>query len=157
MSRDWTPREQHFADKRFKLSDRKIEMVYGNQKEIISDPTCELAKTYPNMYFLCLNILKAYQSEIEKIALLEACLDRLIKEDDSAKKIDYWNQEEPVFLEINGKTIDVTDVMKNVSLWYCGRLDDNFYYNEYNNELFVQYIGKMEIDEVENEKDDYER
>ena len=129
MSRDWTPRELWYADEMAyqtrgqRLRDTKLVYIIDGKQIPMEDKQSEKIRSqYKELGFLFdkLPILykelanhPKYRNRV--LQNIETHLEELIKQN-------------------NGRDTDT------VWLWYIGRLDKNFYYREYNDELFYEYI-----------------
>lgn len=129
MSRDWTPRELWYADEMAyqtrgeRLRDTKLVYVIDGKQIPIDDKQSEKIRSqYKELGFLFDKLLKLYKelSDHPKyrnrvLNQIEEHLELLIKQNNGSEKDIVW-------------------------LWYIGKLDKNFYYREYNDELFYEYI-----------------
>ncbi len=130
MSRDWTPREMHAADRAMNISQMKIVMTdQETGKDImIVDPESETAKKWPNAYFLAGSIIRYIEDRKVLMDLFEETLDGIISLDD-ANKI----------------PAEYEDPFKNtVLMWYKGKLDPYFYYRERNDEALSEFLESYE-------------
>ena len=133
MSRDWTPRELWYADEMAyqtrgqRLRDAKFEYVIDGKHIPMEDKQSEkirsqykelgfLFELLPNLYNKLSNHPKYRNRVLQRI---EEHLEDLIKQNSGNDTDTVW-------------------------LWYIGKLDSNFYYRRYNDELFYDYI----LDEV---------
>lgn len=131
MSRNWTPQEQSLANKYImetqgrSMRDQQFYMVKPNGTKVPmqSKQEQELRKKYRELGFLFDSLYIVYKklSKHPKYTarVFENIENKLVK-----------------YIEYN-KCEDETDI---VWLWYIGKLDPDFYYNSYNNELFEKYI-----------------
>ena len=147
MSRDWTPRQLHMVDIRAHLSKNVITINYGEGERPYIDPNCETAKKYPNMYFLCGEILKVLLEKKSEafVERVEDGLTTIMALFDSDLLRDGRALSEPVDNAILQQLRDI-ELLRLICMWYDGKLDEGFYYNTYNNELFLD--GLMEMKEV---------
>ena len=132
MSRDWTPRETYYADKQLQelgkgsLFEITENMVWhdgnGNSKPYYSDEQMKIKKKYKWLGNLFSPVYDLYKKMSEHPKYRNRILQEI-------------EDELTVIINTNAKNKDET-----VWLWYIGRLDEGFYYNEYNNELFYDYI-----------------
>ena len=131
MSRSWTPQEQSLADRYImqtqgrSLRDQQFYMVKpdGTQVPMQSKQEQELRKKYKEIGFLFDNLYIVYK----KLSSHPKYTARVLGEIED--KLSYY---------VNyNKCEDEKDI---VWLWYIGKLDSGFYYNNYNNELLEKYI-----------------
>ena len=122
MSRDWTPRDLYYADVEFGIKGRIrfFRFIDGDAEfPMCSDTDEMLMSEYPNFGFLF------------------------------GRAEELW-QRLPEQARANAfKTIDreLTDIIETdnlceteISRWYFGELDENFYYHELNDELLMEYL-----------------
>lgn len=139
MSRDWTPREQYYADIAL-LKDGKgslrgmtdfMRFVYnGVEQDMYTEEQRKVMNSYKELGFLfgdgLCKIWSATQAHPRKrkwvLDDVERELEELIETDKQKKSIDKFDE--------------------TIVKWYCGSLDENFYYNELNNKLFEDYLYK---------------
>lgn len=130
MSRNFTPYEHHEADKRLELS--KHALVQNNvatgEKIVLYDPDSPAAKRFPNLHFLFHEGLTEIVNEFGG----EAANVLAKTESDLAKIVERYD---------SGGSNDGLD--ETLVLWYEGRLDPNFYYAEYNNELLREHLVNL--------------
>lgn len=132
MSRDFTPREQTWADfySGNKLSKMVISLSSNNGTEVVCDPNEALAKEYPNLYFLAQDLLKRClknKNAKSVVKEIETVLSSIIKKDKSGDGL--------------GEMVSGSKEPEHtVCLWYMGLLDQGFYYADENNERFYSFI-----------------
>lgn len=136
MSKNWTPREQHFFDEQlymeqhhhmyeqmitFKTSDGKEYKLFGNET---------LWKRFPNFAFYCYNTLNQVKDEkvLEVFDELEKGLSEILKKD---------NFKDKVF------TVEGDDIPQFVVDWYNGKLDPDFYYSEKNHQMLLEKVESI--------------
>lgn len=130
MSRSWTPQELYHMDKYLQREQgkslRESQVLFikpnGERVPLEDKQTLNVRNQYKELGFL-FDILPTTYKILEKHPKYrKKVLDRIethLKEIEELK---------------SGNDKDV------VWLWYTGKLDKNFYYNSYNNELFMEYI-----------------
>ena len=122
MSRDWTPREFYYADKKFNFKEMNITIeipTTGQKFPMVSETKQKLTKEYPNFGFL-------YERAEELWNILPE------------------NTREKTFNKIDSRLTEIIEKDKMsddiLSQWYFGRLDKGFYYREQNDELLFEYL-----------------
>lgn len=124
MGKDFTPREHHMADIMYGFSRNRTVMRDADGNEtVLYDPHSPASVKYPNLSFLfgsgLADILEEFGSGAGSVLSdIEKRLVRII-EADSGEKDD------------------------QLYLWYIGKLDPDFYYNTWNNELLREYIVSL--------------
>ena len=138
MSRDFTPREQHYFDTMYHTSRNRLTFTDPNSgvTTVIHDPDCDLAKACPNLYFLLPdNIIvldKKYGKRIRPyLEKFEKILAKVIEITDR----EVVNDSILIVGEPTFKTKDEQVVLS----WYLGNLSPGYYMTE-NHEVFAQYI-----------------
>ena len=141
MSRDWTPQQLHAVDKQMNgsLHEQVITWAYNGESITIHDPNSEDGKTFPNFYFLGCDVFKRLKEKcsIKFMSSIEMVLAEIIDiVDGFDSPCDSISDE---MLEQNIK-LELMTLAKLVRDWFEGKLDPGFYYNEWNNELFVRNL-----------------
>lgn len=160
MSRDWRPVELYITDKQFKeskgsgLRDNVITFkTPDGQERLLSN--MEMRQQYPELEFVAGDVTKAfydlYKDNKDVLALfdeLEIALRKAETEFDKDRtfpsSLELWKLEPE---EIAQHPID--EVVKE---WFYGNLDNNFYYNTENDEIFTGYITQK-IEDIVRSKD----
>lgn len=138
MSRDFKPIEQLLADIHTKggLSSQKFTLLTTDGKEeVISDPHSNLAKAYPNFYFLGQGVLEELKSNgvnEKTLKFVEHTLNEYVS---TVKKA----VEENRMLKSDDFPY-ANEIEKTVLDWFVGELDPDFYYSRDNNERFYSEI-----------------
>ena len=132
MSRDWTPQELNSADKYMvethgkSLRYTRLYLIQpdGTKIPTESDNIVRMRSQYKELGFLYDKLPETY------IALSKhpKYRNRVLREIE--EKLEYY----VLHNNSNGNDSDP------IWLWYIGKLDSNFYYNQYNNELLHEYI-----------------
>lgn len=131
MSRSWTPREMYYADK----------MLYEQTGKTLRNQIIELVGANGDRVPLESEQDLKIRKQFKELGFLFDPLPRLYKEFSNHPK--YRNRVlneiethlEELINQNNGSENDI------IWIWYIGKLDKRFYYNEYNNELFYKYIS----------------
>lgn len=130
MSRNWTPQEQYYADKFIQkeqgrsMRDQEFFWVQpdGTKIPMEDEQARKVRKQYSELGFLFDYLPKTYKALEKHPKYRKRILDNIEKH---LKEIEELK---------NGNSQDV------IWLWYTGKLDNNFYYNERNNQMFMEYI-----------------
>jgi hypothetical protein len=149
MSRDFKPIELYVADRCVKtkdecgLRDMKITWVSPDGKETeVPEKTSKIV--FPELSFLFEPFEELYKSNLEN----EAALAVFRNVENIIKELEYEATEtsDSEFMRSveQKKKYPFSDT---VSRWFYGKLDDSFYYNERNDELFKEFL----LDEIEKE------
>lgn len=128
MSKDFTPKDMYESDKflhekhNCNLRDMKITLNIDNKSIRMDINQYPYYKTrFPNLSFLFSKLIELPNLENESnLTFLDSIEKELTEHLDDAKCE-------------NNKSI--------VQQWYFGKLDKNYYYNTYNNELFYNWIA----------------
>lgn len=138
MSRDFTPRELTFADHQFHLSESKTTLsLQGTGDEVILyDPDSEMARAYPKLSFL----LDGFRTLYEMSLTDEAMKNKLASVE---KELEAMIQEDLAQPGRRGHVIS-SEHTETLVYWYTGTLDPGFYYNERNNQLFIDWLLEKE-------------
>lgn len=129
MSRDFTPQMNFWVNKQTNDSflQNVILKINGIEKPLWTEEEQEIRHKYPLLAVtFCDLFIKLYNSFSENkreiyISKIEDMISKLTTAD------------------MNGN-IKMADVPEEMRDWYLGKLDTNFYYREYNNELFFNFI-----------------
>lgn len=152
MSKDFRPCDLYIADKVIKekegkgLRDLKVVWKNPNTNDEIIIGNEEAKKEYPEMSFLFDDFNKLYEeSKDNKNALklfddFEEALCVIETEFDAGQK----SADLRLYVKEDISNEPVKDVVQE---WFYGRLDSNFYYNEWNNRLLTDYM-KEKIDNL---------
>ena len=141
MSRDWTPQMLHAVDKQMNgtLHEQVITWEINGKSETMYNPNSEDGKAFPNFYFLGCDVFKRLKEKcsIEFIYSIEMVLTAIIDIVDGFDNPCSSISDE--MLEQNIK-LELMRLAKLVRDWFEGKLDPGFYYNEWNNELFIKNL-----------------
>lgn len=151
MGRDWAPYEHYLSEQ------RQIQMGYGdlfdflenlkieyNGKEEMCCSPEEIAirRQFPQLGRLLMN--HEFMVLYEKLSKIEGGLELLHKRDDELAA--FLKAGKVVELKPNHSVLRVDDIGidKDSYLikWFAGTLDENFYYADRNNQLFVEEMVK---------------
>ena len=129
MSKDFTPKMFHLADRQYHIS----EVVFRDKDSdmIDQDTTEDMRRDFPNLTFLLECFPDLYRMSIRDVTLrstlleIEKILSEIIEKDDADETI--RTDCEPY---------------RTIVRWYNGWLDPNYYYNDENNRLFRDWILK---------------
>ncbi len=143
MSRDWTPQLNRWVDSKHHFSQNKVvwtNLITGKE-EVVVDPECETAKRYPLLYFL-------YGYNLEKFMLAEMTAEFVSEVEHILKEIATWEDanKRAISTASPSENIFYKDDEELISLvieWYEGKLDPDFYYNDRNNEYFLDGLRKL--------------
>lgn len=152
MGRDWAPYEHYLSEQRhiqmgygdlfYFLENMK--MVYNGKEEMCcSQEEMAIRRQFPQLGRLLMN--HDFMVLYEKLSKIDGGLDLLHQRDDElatflkAGRIVNPNTNEYIL-----KVDDIEGIDKDSYLvkWFAGKLDENFYYSERNNELFVEAMVK---------------
>lgn len=130
MSRNWTPQEQYYADKFIQkeqgrsMRDQEFFWVQpdGTKIPMEDEQSRKVRKQYSELGFLFDYLPKTYKALEKHPKYRKRVLDKIEQHLKEIEEIKRGNNQDIVWL------------------WYTGKLDSNFYYNERNNELFMEYI-----------------
>ena len=134
MSRDWTPKELYYADKKFHFRDQKITMTDSNGNEIDIGPDREDKDKFPNLSFLgegVLNLMKEAKLTDEEIQMFEKELKTIVDNEDIG------------ILASNWLRADVDETLRLTAQWFEGKLDPAFYYRERNDEVYAEKAADL--------------
>lgn len=150
MSRNFIPREMNYVDlmrqKEGETSFRDMTISYSiNGKTIGTNRNDaekeEIKKQYPDLSFLCDSFPKfavenkEYPHYVTAMQKAEETLHSLIEQDKKS-----FENREPLSSILNDIQKDRQPI-RNIKLWYCGKLDSSFYYNEENDRLLLETIS----------------
>lgn len=151
MSRDWRPIDAVISDEERalngleRISEMKLYVRIANDKAKTPFFNDEARMVFPHLCYLLdgfenriYEFIKDDKSSIKIYKKIEKELDKLVVRVREQMKED--------IRDISLGKVSVNDVVKK---WFCGELDENFYYNEYNNELFMDWISQEIRDEKE--------
>lgn len=129
MSRDWTPKELYYADKKFHFRDQKFTMIDSNGNKIDIGPGKEDKDKFPNLSFLgegVLNLMREANLTDEEIQMFEKELKTIVGNEDIGIPASNWIR------------ADVSEALRLTAQWFEGKLDPAFYYRERNDEVYVE-------------------
>lgn len=129
MSRDWTPKELYYADKKFHFRDQKITMTDSNGNEVDIGPSKEDKDKFPNLSFLgegVLNLMREANLTDEEIQVFEKELKIVADNEDTGVPSSHWIR------------ADVSETLRLTAQWFEGKLDPAFYYRERNDEIYAE-------------------
>ena len=141
MSRDWTPQQLYAVDKQMNgsLHEQVITWEVNGETFTDHDPNSEDGKAFPNFYFLGCDVFRKlkekcstpFMYDIEKV--LTAIINIVDGFDNPCESI----SDELLEQNVKPKYLSLAKLVRN---WFEGKLDPNFYYNEWNNEVFVDNL-----------------
>ena len=138
MSKDWTPQELALVDHfmmHFSHQKMEFELSLGGKSMgsvVTWDPDSEMAKQFPKLGFLFNPFERLWKKAKtnphfrNKLLAAEKQLAELICRDISSIS--------------EHKVPDLSNISETIVSWYLGKLDSGFYYNERNNELFMEWL-----------------
>lgn len=159
MSRDWRPCELYLVDYHEKNMLRNAEFTFHTNTGKEIKPSEELVekRTFlkehcPELAFMCsqtANILNPALMKIDNVIFLLEQIDTILK--DEAEKMIFAIKEHGNYIDnqISYYTDLVIDKekkgtelsVKEITIaWFYGALDSNFYYDEHNNNYFLDYL-----------------
>ena len=131
MSRDWTPRELFYANKRYNFRNQSFVLQRSDGKEYPLGPSKREKELYPNLSFLGEGVLKQMKESglcDEDIIVFENELKTIVENEDIGIPASNWDR------------TDVDESLRLTAQWFQGKLDPSFYYRERNDEIFVEKI-----------------
>ena len=142
MSRDWTPKQLYLVDKQMdnELRKRTITLEFNGEITVIHDPEGEMEKTFPNLTFLGGDIFKKIKDKCEVTFVydVEAALTEIIRLTDNHPANDVSDSDIESCIKEGW-----WQLAKLTRDWFEGKLDPGFYYNEQNNEAFIEKLLEM--------------
>lgn len=133
MSRDWTPREAYYFDKKhyeqygehFHQMNLCIEVGGKVVKEYPTEKEKSLAEKYPYLTYTACDMLLEMDNVVREdvLAEMEGYLKELCESDDFKNKV---------------HTGDLSN--ETINKWYNGKLDSWFYYREQNDQMLLDYL-----------------
>lgn len=138
MSRNWTPREMYFVDLHIQeKEDRSLRSIPNNL--VFVGTTGERIPFYAEEELKILGMFKElgflFGDNLYHLWVSTNEHPRI------RKKVLMWAEEElEKILEAdkNDKPFDMFD--ETLVAWYMGKLDSHFYYSDYNNKYFEEYL-----------------
>ena len=129
MSRDWTPKELYYADKKFHFRNQNITMTDSNGNEIDVGPDKEDKDKFPNLSFLgegVLTLMREAKLTDEEIQIFEKKIKTVVDNEDIGIPASNWIRP------------DVSETLRLTAQWFEGKLDPSFYYRERNDEIYAE-------------------
>lgn len=138
MSRDWTPKQLYLFDKQMNGELRKAKLTYEIEGKdyVLHDPEGKMEKAFPNLTFLGGDIFQKLKNESSGLFIVdvEIVLTGIIEILDSFKSPSIDINDSDIEANIKEKYWTLARLTRD---WFEGKLDPGFYYNEWNNELFL--------------------
>jgi hypothetical protein len=129
MSRSWTPKEMFYVDKEMAKSGKSFR---DNRLVLVDEKTGEETQ---------LNNHLAVGRYPELSFLFDLFDDLYIKSEGRACILKVFDEYEAALVRAENGDAPKTEIEKTVEKWYNGKLDDSFYYNDWNNKLlFVDML-----------------
>ena len=135
LSRDFKPFEQFLADRRFNNEMRNSAITFTDRisGEKVRLDNHAAKERYPELSFLFNEfdlLYNSYNNDEKALAVLDDIESCLVKaEEDFMKETETYDSD--------------NEMQKVVKEWFNGRLDESFYYAEYNNKLFQTFIEEQ--------------
>ncbi len=144
MSRDWTPKQLYLVDKHLNgnLREQKITWELNGETYVIHDPEGEMEKAFPNLTFLGNDIVKSLKEKckITFIYDVESCLTGITELLDSFNNSNRDIADSEIETHMKKSYWVLGKLIRD---WFEGKLDPDFYYNERNNEIFIEKLIEM--------------
>lgn len=129
MSRDWTPKELYYADKKFHFRNQDITMIDSKGNEIAIGSSKEDKSKFPNLSFLgegVLILMRKAKLTDEEILVFENELKIVVDNEDIGISANSWIR------------ADIDEALRLTAQWFEGKLDPAFYYRERNDEAYAE-------------------